>query len=238
MSGRFKLVIQQVLTRAQWDVHRGVPLAIHRQAVLRRLGNVSLLDVGANEGLYALAMRDAGYPGQIYSFEPLPDAYQLLAQRAASDHKWTAENAACGEAPGQLSIHRSQNSVSSSLLSMSRTHLEAAPTSVYVGPEVPCTVLTLDDYFESKDQSERFYMKIDVQGFEDRVLRGARRILTRVDALEMEISFTDLYEDQANWNVMIGGLLDEFELADIRPGFRAADYRLLQADVLLLRKGR
>jgi FkbM family methyltransferase len=236
MSGRSKLVIQQLLTRTHWDIHRGVPLAIHRQAVLRRLSQVSVLDVGANEGLYAEAMRTAGFTGSIYSFEPLPDAFSLLAARASVDPRWTAVNAACGEAAGRLEIHRSQNSVSSSILSMKPAHQESAPSSAYVGAAIPCDVITLDDYFGARDQSERFYLKMDVQGFEDRVLRGAKATLSRVDALETEISLTDLYEGQASWHELVGGLLDEFELADFRPGFRASDYRLLQADILLLRR--
>lgn len=237
MSGRSKLVIQQLLTKAHWDIHRGVPLAIHRQAVLRRLGEVSVLDVGGNEGLYGAAMRQGGFAGPLFSFEPLPDAFALLAARAAKDPLWTAVNAACGETPGTLQIHKAKNSVSSSILSMSKTHEDAAPASMYVGEAIPCDVITLDDYLRQHAPPQRFYLKMDVQGFEDRVLRGAHETLDRVDAIETEVSFTDLYEGQAGWHQMLGGLLDEFELADIRPGFRAHDYRLLQADVLLLRRG-
>ena len=236
MSGRFKLIIQQLLTRAHWDIHRGVPLAIHRQAVLDRLGHASVLDVGANEGLYGEAMRKAGFTGRIYSFEPLPDAFALLAKRAAHDSKWTVEKAACGDAKGTLEIHKSKNSVSSSILSMNETHRAAAPSSEYVGEPIPCDVVTLDDYFAASDDSERFYLKMDVQGYEDRVLRGAHNVLSRIDAIETEISLTDLYEGQASWHELVGALLDDFELADFRPGFRASDYRLLQADILLLRR--
>lgn len=182
-------------------------------------------------------MRQAGFAGPIFSFEPLPDAFALLAERAARDPLWTAINAACGDSSGTTTIHRSKNSVSSSILSMSKTHQDAAPSSVYVGEAIPCDVITLDDYFREHQHARRFYMKMDVQGFEDRVLKGAKETLDRVDAIETEISFTDLYEGQAGWHDLVGSMLDDFELADIRPGFRSADYRLLQADVLLLRRG-
>jgi hypothetical protein len=39
----------------------------------------------------------------------------------------------------------------------------------------------------------------------------------------MEISFADLYDGRANWSVLIGSLLDEFDLFDVRARFRASD---------------
>ncbi len=121
---------------------------------------------------------------------------------------------------------------------MSQTHRDAAPSSAYVGDAIPCDVITLDGYLgAARGPSERFYLKMDVQGFEDRVLLGAQSTLHRVDAIETEISLTDLYEGQASWHELVGGLLVDFELADFRPGFRASDFRLLQADVLLIRRG-
>lgn len=119
---------------------------------------------------------------------------------------------------------------------MSQAHRAAAPASAYEGDAISCKVITLDEYFESADPLERFYLKMDVQGFEDRVLRGASNTLERVVAIETEISLTPLYEEQASWYELVGGLLADFELVDIRPGFRATDYRLLQADILMLRR--
>jgi hypothetical protein len=49
------------------------------------------------------------------------------------------------------------------------------------------------------------------------------------------VSFAQLNIDQVDWMELLGTLLTTFELIDLRPGFRAADYRLLQADVLMVR---
>ncbi len=109
---------------------------------------------------------------------------------------------------------------------------------MYVGEPDECAVTTIDSYLdEHVENGSPIYVKMDVQGFEDRVLRGAVRSLARVAAIESEISLTQLYDGQANWLELIGGLAEGFELIDIRPGFRDSDSRLLQADVLLLRLG-
>lgn len=238
MSGRPKLILQKALARSRWDIHRGIPLTIHREQLLRRIGDPIVLDVGANEGLYAVCLRTAGFRGEIHSFEPLPDAFQLLSGRALVDEKWYAVQAACGESVGTLAIHQSQNSVSSSILAMNETHAKAAPSSVFVGEPIECAVTTIDEYVAGHvNDSTPIYMKMDVQGFEDRVLRGAERSLSRIAAIESEISLTTLYEGQASWLELIGGLAEDFELVDVRPGFRDQQARLLQADVLLLRRG-
>ena len=103
-----------------------MPWTVHRQAVLRQAGVSSVLDVGANEGLYGEALRRAGYSGTIHSFEPLPDAFDRLSARASRDVNWYAINAACGEAAGTLELNRSANSVSSSFLEMLDEHARAA----------------------------------------------------------------------------------------------------------------
>lgn len=58
-----------------------------RQAALIRDRKIDLvLDVGANRGQFATALRDElGYRGRIVSFEPLKDVFPLLQQAAAQD---------------------------------------------------------------------------------------------------------------------------------------------------------
>ena len=54
---------------------------------------------------------------------------------------------------------------------------------------------TLDSFLGSEiKHEERIYMKIDVQGFEMLVLKGAEKILNQVVALELELSLAQLYQ--------------------------------------------
>jgi inhibitor of KinA sporulation pathway (predicted exonuclease) len=57
-------------------------------------------------------------------------------------------------------------------------------------------VQRLDDVIQASDLSAKVLMKIDVQGFELEVLKGATQTLTHVRWVYLEASFVELYEGQ------------------------------------------
>jgi FkbM family methyltransferase len=154
-----------------------------------------VLDVGANDGTYALSLRSGGYAGRIVSFEPQSEAYAELAEAASRDARWECRRLALGDRLGEAVLNLSSNSSSSSLLSMNVRHEEVAPESAYVGSEV-VSIATLD---ELRDEllapDDRVMLKIDVQGLELDALRGAGSTLEQVLLVETELSLVPLYDD-------------------------------------------
>lgn len=154
----------------------------------------TVVDVGANEGLFATRLRDEGFGGRILSFEPLSGAFVLLALASSADPNWECQRLALGATPGEATLNVARNLASSSFLPMDSELPEAEPRFAYIGKE-ECSVSTLDalapDLFRPE---ERLYLKLDVQGFELEVLRGAEATLDRVIALDVELSQTLLYE--------------------------------------------
>lgn len=155
-----------------------------------------ILDVGASMGQFATEVRKHGYRGRIVSFEPLSEAHAMLVKNAADDPLWTvAPRVAVGAVSGEVTINVAKNSVSSSILPMLDSHLDAAPYSGYVTQEqVPLTEL---NSYISKNFSNgafRFGLKMDTQGYEEEVIRGADQCLVRMQAIFLEISTTPLYE--------------------------------------------
>src|SRR5437868_5326335 len=57
----------------------------------------TVFDVGANRGEYGWELREMGFDGKIVSFEPLKDAYALLAASAKSDPRWQVVNIGLGD---------------------------------------------------------------------------------------------------------------------------------------------
>jgi FkbM family methyltransferase len=199
-----------------------------------------VLDVGANVGQYGLLIRSCGYRGPIISFEPLLAAHERLVARTATDPHWTAaDRIALGAEAARTTINVAGNSVSSSLLGMNSRHLEAAPHSAYAGVE-EINVLALDDCIEryAGDRTGGL-LKIDTQGYELQVLRGAHRTLSdRIDVVQTELSLVELYHGQAQMPA-ICNFLDQygFSLAYIIPGMHdPASGRLLQLDGVFARR--
>ena len=120
------------------------------------------------------------------------------------------------------------------------SHRDSAPTSRYVGKEVT-EVRTVDSFFGELCRSAKsVYMKIDTQGYESRVLRGAEASLPRIDTVQIEMSLVPLYEGEVlfwdMWELMRG---KGYTLIAIENGFSAATTgQLLQVDGLFHRFSR
>jgi FkbM family methyltransferase len=165
-----------------------------RKALFDTYGISLVIDVGAHTGLYVKELRRLGYSGRVISYEPLSASYLTLQKKAQRDPFWDTYNCALGEATGQAKINISRNSYSSSLLEMMPSHVGAAPGSEYAGQEL-VDIVTLDSVFDSvRKPSDHTYLKIDTQGYEDRVLNGAEKALYDIDTIQLEMSIVPLYD--------------------------------------------
>jgi len=216
--------------------YRHVPIKPSPQVTM----NIDVLfDVGANQGQYAADVRVEGYKKKIVSFEPLPDAYALLAEKAKKDPDWIVHpRCAVGSAPGETMINIAGNSYSSSLLPMTSAHSDSAPDSVYVG-QAKTEVITLDSVFDTYVKpGERVFLKIDTQGFEKFVLEGARESLKRIAGVQLELSIVELYSGQMLYEYFFDFLKAQgFYLWSLEPGFYNPESgQLLQFDGVFARK--
>jgi FkbM family methyltransferase len=209
-----------------------------RRAALLDQENIDLfLDFGANKGQHARELRSMGFRGDIVSFEPLPDAYQELLHSMASDPRWHGRQLALGASDGETVVNIAGNSASSSILPMLKTHEEAAPESRYVDTVlVPMAKLdTISAAILTGRQG--VHLKIDVQGYEREVLRGAAQTLAEVSTIECEMSLAPLYTGQALLPEVVR-LLDEqgFRWVWMERGFiDPRTSRLLQVEALFRR---
>jgi FkbM family methyltransferase len=231
-------LIRRQLRRLGYDLHRfnpeRSPLA-RRKRLLQHYGIAAVLDVGANVGQFARELRDdVGYTGEIVSFEPLAAAFASLQAARRGDPSWRALHCALGAEPGTWTIHVAANSESSSLLEMLPAHRAAAPYSGTVGEErVEVRTLdgVLDGLFPDSFAGE-IYLKIDTQGYEREVLRGAKRSLARIRTLQLELSLVPLYRDAPLFDEMCALLgRDGYRLVSLESGFTdARTGEMLQAD--------
>lgn len=197
-----------------------------------------VLDVGANDGGYASSIRKGGCKSDILSFEPLLEAHELLSKKASKDQKWhVAPRMALGRDNGQVSINVSANSKSSSVLAMETQHLLAEPKSRYVGvQEVPLRRLDAVSH-PTLDRSDAMFLKVDTQGYEMEVLEGATGLIERICGVQLELSLTQLYGQQASYQDVIHWMGQRgFSLWNVIPGFvDPSSGRLLQLDGIFFR---
>ena len=236
-----KKTIKKLFRKLGFDLIRYNSVSSYNARILEFFSNYKIdtvLDVGANIGQYALWLRECGYRHRIISFEPLSEAYSHLLINSKNDPNWIiAPRMAIGNEEGKKSINISGNSVSSSILKMTNTHIKGAPESVYISSE-EVYINKLDNIWGTfLKNKNNIFIKIDVQGYESQVLEGAINILPKIKGVQIELSLVPLYENQ----LLFLGMLDYitnlgFELWDISPGFRDIQSgKLLQFDGIFFR---
>ncbi|MDA9962490.1 FkbM family methyltransferase [Opitutales bacterium] len=201
--------------------------------------SVSLvLDIGANVGQWANEIRESGYGKKIISVEPLTSAFSVLSSNCSEDTFWTCQNFAVGNCDTTSEINISKNSVSSSLLPMLDSHIEAAPESLFYQKE-KIQILKLDSIAkQSVNINDIVFLKIDTQGYEKIVLDGAKDLLKQTVGIQLEMSFDPLYRGEINFTklkIFLESL--GFILFHIQNGFRhSKSQELMQVDTIFMRK--
>lgn len=192
-------VLRRLAARSgQRLVDAGIPTPDECRLLMLRADAIDVvLDVGANEGQYALSLRQVGWTGRIVSFEPQAAVVETLTARAAGDDAWQARRLAIGARRESLELKVSRSSMSSSFLPMHANHERLVPGTQYVAAEVvDCVALddVLDEYVGPDD---RVALKIDAQGYEAQVLEGASASLARIRLIEIELCLVELYVGQS-----------------------------------------
>jgi len=173
---------------------------------LKRMEFGSIIDVGANEGQFARSISHFFPEAKLFCFEPLGQPFGKLSDWAATQNgRVQCFNLALGDREGEVEMHfHDEHSPSSSLLAATEHCHEVYPqtrserfTRVKLG--------TLDKALgdELGHMPREVLLKLDVQGFEDRVLRGARHALTECRACLLEVCLDPLYEGQADFQGLV-----------------------------------
>lgn len=155
----------------------------------------TVLDIGANIGRFSKTSRALLPDAQIYAFEPLPKCYDQLNKLMGEDSKFKSFNIGLGEANEILEIEQNDFTPSSSFLKMTPIHEEAFPfTRDKKIIQVP--VKRLDDIISECTIEKSLMIKVDVQGFEGKVIMGGLDTFKKAKFLLLELSYQELYQGQ------------------------------------------
>lgn len=164
--------------RLVWQGHTSYVLGIYEPKVVRVLCRYlrdgdTCIDVGAHLGYFTVLMaRLVGAKGKVHAFEPMPETFEALQQNIRLNGLTNVcpERVAAGSTDSPVFLISSATQKLSWTPSVSGCSIEGERNYLSV------SAVSLDHYFEEKKLRPNF-MKIDVEGEELSVLRGAQRTL-------------------------------------------------------------
>jgi FkbM family methyltransferase len=203
---------------------------------LQDIGISTIIDVGANVGEFTIMIHKILSDAMIYSFEPINDCYKDLLENTKHISQVKCFNLALGRESKEEIMFRSEFSPSSSLLKMGSLHKTAFPYTKNVINE-KIKIVALDEIRDRIDWRPKILLKIDVQGYELEVLKGAKSCLNFIDLIIVETSFYELYQNQPLFNDIFKFLLEKNyqykgnfdQIVDPSTG------RILQADAIFIK---
>lgn len=154
-----------------------------------------VFDVGANVGDFTECALAHQPWAVIHAFEPLPDVYQTLSARFKDYSGIYCRNVALGGEAGQAAINVSNFHEASSFLENGQLLDEKVYGIDFTVREVvTIPVVTVAGYASASEVGIIKLLKLDVQGYELEVLKGAEPVLNRVEYIYAEAQFQELYK--------------------------------------------
>jgi FkbM family methyltransferase len=136
----------------------------------------TVIDIGAHYGVYSILMAAmVGSSGKVVAFEPDPYAREVFARNVALNpgiKRPVLEAAACSDGVGEATLYSRGGNAQSSL---ARSAVEFSPE--HKSEEIRVPLVTLDGYLREHRLPVPRWVKIDAEGAEVRILRGARELL-------------------------------------------------------------
>lgn len=190
-----------------------------------------VVDAGASNGQFSTFAMDRWRGADLVCFEPIPEC--AARTRSLVGDRGVVHQVALGERGERTELILSGRMDSSSLLPVDELAHEVAHAGEVGRIEVQ--VERLDRYLTNASTGPSL-LKIDVQGLELDVLRGAGAALRQFTDVYCECSFRHLYRDQALVAEVVAYLSSQgFELMSIENPARNENRLIVQADLLFRR---
>jgi FkbM family methyltransferase len=155
----------------------------------------TVVDIGANDGAFLEFLQRFFKAERSLAFEPIPAARAVLEARGIPG--LTVFSQALSDAAGSTTFEINAYGPASSMLPVSELSRTEFPQTAAIAERIEVPLARLDDLVEPDTLPGGIFLKMDVQGVEDRVIAGGPRVIGRADYVMIEVSFRPMYDGQA-----------------------------------------
>jgi FkbM family methyltransferase len=197
----------------------------------------TVLDIGANYGQSVENYLSLFPKAKIISFEPIPEMADLFEKTYGKNESVTLHRIALSDIEGILPFYKTRNQAASSLLPPEEFIMKLSVNHNYDYEILEIPVTTIDLLIRKKIIERPDIMKIDVQGGELAVLKGAESFLRNQDVLliYLEITHAETYKNQSVFSELITFLTEmNYILWDLLPFVYTVTGRIWYSNALFL----
>mgnify|MGYP006085718475 CR=1 FL=1 len=183
----------------------------HLHIILKKLDINYVIDVGANNGQFGMSLRRNGYKGNILSFEPSIDPFNKLQVVANCDLKWEVRNIGLSDKKETKKINIFEASDLNSIFEPSDFGTKRFKSRMKVLYSETIELDTLDNVLGNLDlENKRIFLKMDTQGYDLNVFKGAKEYIEKILGLLSEIPLQHIYKNNDNYH----DILKQYESHD------------------------
>jgi FkbM family methyltransferase len=209
-----KKILQSLALKAGYEIKKRNHNAFSFEWI-KEMGINSIIDVGANQGQFAMEIAKQFPNTPIYSFEPIASVFEVMKKNVAHLNVKPYHFGIGAFNEKSVINHTTYGNATSSILEMGENHYNNFPDWTKTVKE-DINIITLDSFLEKEKLAKNIFLKIDVQGYEDKVLAGATEALKEIKIVQMETSFQEMYKGQQLFEYFHPLMLSKgFELAGI-----------------------
>ena len=204
-----------------------------------------ILDVGAHNGTSVKRYKKLFKEPEIHCFEPISDNLNTIKNNYPNDQKLILNNVGVGDERGykKFNINVKNNTSSFKNLISNTTWVKKRSKAFNVDDdkfkikEQNTQIITLDDYVNKKNLTNIDILKIDTQGFEDKVLVGAQNLIknNRIKLIQLELIFSEIYENPLNiYDVEKTLIPNNYKLFGMSNGGSLISHYIYQSDLIYI----
>ena len=213
-----------------------IAASIELEDLIKDLELDIVIDIGSNKGQFVLILNKYFENIKILSFEPINE----LLEKQKKFFKNTKNNikffnTAVGALNSKIDLNITRSKDSSSILEFEKIDNLGRNFDIVEKREI--NVITLEDVLNNTDLNGSILLKLDVQGYELKVLEGAEKLLPKIKYIITEVAENQIYKNQVTKNILLKYLKKKnFEILKSANEYRLKNTSYKQKDVLLVNK--